>query len=273
MPACVSEMARHKLGILRLALIQTDGKVLRQIEYAAREYEVTVVGWGHLDKPRPHVEMQTVCRHVFSPGQRLVQAALMFGGRFSPTLWERWYWRKPDHRQALDLLVQEPLELIHVNEALTLPIGIEASKRTGARILFDAHEYTPEHRANNVLWRVLAKPLYTFLIRTYAPRADAMITVESGIAKRYREEFGLTADVITNAPSCVSLPFRATDPGRIRLIHHGTAIRERKMEQMVKVLALTEARFSLDFMLIEGTPGYLSKFRAWTSYGSTIWAS
>jgi hypothetical protein len=82
--------------------------------------------------------MRIVQRHVFSPGQRLIQAALMFGGRFSPHLWERWYWRKPDHRQALALLTAQPLDLIHVNEALTLPIGIEAARKTGARVLFDA---------------------------------------------------------------------------------------------------------------------------------------
>jgi glycosyltransferase involved in cell wall biosynthesis len=256
-------MNRHRLGILRLAPIQTDGKVLRQIEYAAREYEVTVVGWGQMDNPRPHVGMRSVPRHVFPPGQRLFQALLMFGGRFSPNLWERWYWRKPDHRQALDLLVENSPELIHANEALSLPIGIETARRTGARVLFDAHEYTPDHRANNLLWRVLAQPLYTYLIRAYAPRADAMITVGSGIAEKYRERFGLTADVITNAPPYVALPFRATDPERIRLIHHGGAIRERNMEEMVEALALTDARFSLDFMLIDGTPGYLSKFRTW----------
>jgi glycosyltransferase involved in cell wall biosynthesis len=90
-----------------------------------------------------------------------------------------------------------------------------------------------------------------------------MITVGSGIAEKYREEFGLAADVITNAPAYVALPFHATDPEQIRLIHHGGAIRERNMEEMVEVLALTDARFSLDFMLIEGTPGYLTKLRAW----------
>lgn len=256
-------MRRAKLCILSLAPVHQDGRVLRQVEYAARQYDVTVVGWGHLDRPRPNVDMRTVNRHTFAPAQRVAQAALMFGGRFSPSLWEHWYWRKPDHRQALRLVLDAEPDLIHANEAIALPVAAHAAAQTHARLLFDAHEYSPDHRANDPLWRVLAQPLYTYLIRAYAPRADAMITVGSGIAEKYRVEFGLTADVITNAPSYVPLPFRATDPGRIRMIHHGGAIRERKMEKMVEVLALTDARFSLDFMLLEGTPGYLSQFRAW----------
>ncbi len=249
--------------ILSLAPVHQDGRVLRQIEYAAREYDVTVVGWGHLDRPRPDVEMRTVERHIFPPVQRLAQAARMFGGRFSPSQWEDWYWRKPDHRQALRFVTEARADLIHANEAIALPIAAEAASRTHARLLFDAHEYSPDHRANNLLWRLLAQPLYTYLIRAYAPRADAMVTVGPAIAEKYREQFGLTAAVITNAPPYSALPFRATDPERIRLVHHGAAIRERKMEQMVEVLALADARYSLDFMLIEGTAGYLSAFKAW----------
>jgi glycosyltransferase involved in cell wall biosynthesis len=261
MVGCVSDMERHKLGILRLAPIQTDGKVLRQIEYAARDYEVTVVGWGHLDRPRPHVEMRTVERHVFPPVQRLVQAGLMFGGRFSPPLWERWYWRKPDHRLALALLVEEPVELIHVNEALTLPIGIEAARKTGARVLFDAHEYTPLLEEDKFWGRLLAVPFHHYLIRQYAHRADAMITVCQGIAERYRQVFGLDPAVITNAPAYRELPYHPVDPARVRIIHHGMAMRDRHLEEIIEIAALLDTRYALDFILVDKDRGYIDELK------------
>jgi glycosyltransferase involved in cell wall biosynthesis len=261
MPGCVSDMARRRLGILRLAPIQTDGKVLRQIEYAARDFDVTVVGWGHLDRPRPHVEMRTVQRHVFPPLQRLVQAALMFGGRFSPSLWERWYWRKPDHCQALDLLLEQPLELIHVNEALTLPVGIEAARRSGAKVLFDAHEYTPLLEEDKFWGRLLAVPFHHYLIRQYAPQADAMITVCQGIAERYHQVFGLEPAVITNAPAYRELPYRPVDPARIRVIHHGMAMRDRHLEEIIEIAALLDARYSLDFILVDKDRGYIDELK------------
>jgi glycosyltransferase involved in cell wall biosynthesis len=252
---------RHRLAILRLAPIQTDGKVLRQIEYAAGEYDVTVVGWGHLDRPRPHVAMAAVQRHMFSPAQRVVQAALMFGGRFSPDLWERWYWRKPDHREALALLVERSPELIHANEALTLPIGIEAARQTGARVLFDAHEYTPLLEEDKLWGRVLAVPFHHYLVRRYAPQADAMITVSQGIADRYRREFGLAPAVITNAPAYRELPYRPVDPARVRIIHHGMAMRDRRLEQIIEIAARLDARYALEFILVEKDRGYIEELR------------
>ncbi len=255
-------MMRHRLGILRLAPIQTDGKVLRQIEYAAREYDVTVVGWGHVDRSRPHVEMCAVERHIFSPAQRALQAALMFGGRFQPAFWERWYWRKPDHRQALALLIDHPTELIHVNEALALPLGTTAASQTGAKVLFDAHEYTPLLEEDKFWGRLLAVPFHHYLIRQYAQQADAMITVCHGIAERYHQVFGLEPSVITNAPAYRELPFRSVDPGHIRIIHHGMAMRDRHLEQIIEISALLDARYAMEFILLDKDRGYIEELKA-----------
>lgn len=256
-------MARPKLCILSLSPIHRDGRVLRQIEWAARQYEVTVIGWGHLDHPRPHVQMRTVKRWIFPPISRGIQAALMFGGRLHSPFWERWYWRKPDHQQALQLLNEAPWTLLHLNEAIALPIGIKsASQRPKAKVLFDAHEYSPDQNEDELVGRLLAKPLYTYLLRTYATRATAMITVGQGIAERYKREFNLDADVVMNAPKYIAHSFHATDPAHIRLIHHGSAMRNRQLEKMLAVLALTDSRYTLDFMLVDDGSGYLNELKA-----------
>ncbi len=255
-------LLRPKLCILSLSPIHQDGRVLREIEYAAREYDVTVVGWGRLDKERPHVVMRPVQRVVMPPAQRFMQAARMLGGRITRRAFEQWYWAKPDHHQALQVVIDARPDLIHANEAIALPIAIAAARQTGAKVLFDAHEYSPEHRANSLWWRVLAQPLYTYIIAAYAPRADAMITVESHIARRYETTFGVQVDVILNAPAYQQLPFRPTVPDRIHLIHHGGAIRERRLETMIDVLARLDERYHLDFMLMPDAGGYLNKLKA-----------
>jgi glycosyltransferase involved in cell wall biosynthesis len=251
-----------RLTILSLSIIHQDARVLRQIEYAAREFEVTVVGWGHLDRDRPHVTMHPVPRVRLPATKRALQAARMVGGRFSPRAFEQWYWAKPDHHQALQAVIASQPHLIHANEAISLPIALSAAQQTGARVLFDAHEYSPDHRANDPLWRLLAQPLYTYLIRRYAPQADAMITVEEHIAQRYAQTFGLQVEVILNAPPYQPLPFRPTHPTRIRMIHHGGAIRERRLETMIEVVALSDTRFTLDFMLLPDDGGYLQRLKA-----------
>jgi glycosyltransferase involved in cell wall biosynthesis len=252
---------RKRLCILSLASVHQDGRVLRQIEYAATEYDVTVVGWGHLDKPRPTVRMKTVTPWAFSRPQRLIQAALVFAGRVSPASWEQWYWRKPDHREALRLVTEEPCDLIHVDEAIALPIAIKAAAALHCKVLFDAHEYSPGQDTDKLWWRILAQPFYTYLIRHYAPQADAMTTVAAGIAERYRREFGLDAAVIMNTPHLVELPFHPVQPDRIRIIHHATAVRDRHLEQMIETVKLTDARFALEFMLLEKDTAYIEELK------------
>ncbi len=249
---------RPRLTILSLSTIHTDGRVLRQIEFASREYEVAVVGWGRLDRDRPHVTMFPVQRVILPPGQRMMQALRLLKGRITTTAFEHWYWSKPDHRRALKVVIETRPHIIHANEAIGLPIAIEAAARTGARVLFDAHEYAPAQRADSLSWRLFAQSLYTYIIARYARQADAMVTVEDHIAKRYETTFGIDqVEVIRNAPFYQALPFRPTDPHHIRLIHHGGAMKERRLERMIEMLALTDQRFTLDFMLVPGAPGYL----------------
>jgi glycosyltransferase involved in cell wall biosynthesis len=251
---------RPRLTILSLSTIHQDGRVLREIEYAAREYDVTVVGWGHLDKDRPNVTMRPVQRVVLPPAKRAIQVVRLLSGRIPPRPFEQWYWAKPDHHQALQAVIDSKPDLIHANEAIALPIAIETNKRTGAKVLFDAHEYASEQRSDSLGWRILAQPLYTYIIAHFAPQADAMITVEAHIARKYEEAFGIEeVDVIRNAPPYQNLPFHPVNPGRIRLIHHGGAMKERRLESMIRAIALADERFTLDFMLLPGTSGYLDE--------------
>ena len=253
-----------RLTILSLSTIHQDGRVLRQIDFAARAgYDVTVVGWGHLDRnDRPNVTMRPVKKVMLPPASRIMQAARMLGGRITSRAFEQWYWAKPDHHQALQAVIAARSDLIHVNEAIGLPIAIEAAQRTGAKVLFDAHEYATEHRSDSLAWRLVARPFYEYIIRVYAARADAMITVSEPIARRYEEVFGIPqVEVIHNAPAYRSYTFRPTQPQHIKLIHHGAAASERRLELMIQALAQTSPRFTMDFMLLPVTPGYVESLQ------------
>ena len=41
----------EKVAILSFSDIPSDGRVLRQVEYLARHYVITLLGYGHLPKP------------------------------------------------------------------------------------------------------------------------------------------------------------------------------------------------------------------------------
>jgi glycosyltransferase involved in cell wall biosynthesis len=88
-----------------------------------------------------------------------------------------------------------------------------------------------------------------------------MTTVCAGIAEEYQQNFGVTATVIENAPPYQDLRPRSVEPGRIRMIHHGGALRARRLELMIDVMKRLDQRFSLDFMLVGNDARYLQSLR------------
>lgn len=255
-----------RVCIVSLSDLARDGRVLRQVDAAAAAgYDVTVVGWGAPgDVPLP----AGVAFHPVAPVRlprrtRVAQAARLLAGRVSARWFERWYWRKPDHAAARDAVVAARPDLVHANEAISLPLALAAAAlpTTGIAapvpVLFDAHEYSPDRLARRSLTRFLARPFYTWLLRTQAPRAAAMTTVADGIGDRYRAAFDLDPVVIRNCPAYRALPPRPTDPARITLVHHGVALRARRLEDMIDVVAGCDGRYRLAFMLVESDPGYV----------------
>jgi hypothetical protein len=79
------------------------------------------------------------------------------------------------------------------------------------------------------------------------------------IADEYAKEYGITASVV-NAPLEQGLE-PSGRPGRIRLIHHGSAIRSRHLGVMVEMMRYLGEEFMLDFMLVETDPVYMAELR------------
>jgi len=241
-----------RLTVLSLAAIARDGRVLRQLDAAARAgWSVTAVVWGAPADVPAEIALRPVAPHRFGRFGQARQALRLLAGRWSQRAFEAWYWAKPDHRAALAAVVASKPDVIHANDVLALPAAIHAAKRTGARVLFDAHEYSPERLPRRTMLRALARPLYRWLLATYGPRADAMVTVGPALAERYLAEFGLRAGVVRNCPPYQDLPLHATDPGHIRLIHHGVAMPARQLERMIDVVARCDARWHLCFVLLD----------------------
>jgi glycosyltransferase involved in cell wall biosynthesis len=128
-------------------------------------------------------------------------------------------------------------------------------------VLVDAHEYSPGELANSLIWHIRFGRHYDTLCRRFLPRAAAMTTVCAGIAAEYEKNYGVTATVIENAPPRQDLTPSPVQPGRIRMIHHGGALRARQLELMIDVMKRLDQRFSLDFMLVPGDAGYLRELR------------
>jgi len=250
-------MTRKRICIISFSNICQDGRALRQIEYLLPHYDLTVIGYGKA--PSDNITWYSVPTSTrFS---RAVTTLLLLLARMLPFLYEVWYRQKPTYRYALEFARQSGADAFYANEWGTLPIAIEVAKATNAKVVYDAYEYSPLVQENRWWWMLLMAPVVRRILRRYGPQADATITVCTPIAERYKKEFGFDPIIVCNAPRYEAVPARtdnkkADQPRTIRLIHHGAALDDRRLEWMIEALAQMDTRFTLDFMLV-GSPKYI----------------
>ncbi len=253
---------RKRIGIIAFSPVAQDARVLRQVEYLAPDFDLLVIGQGerHADWPEQIEWVSVTARTSFA--SKAISVLLLILGRIVPALYNAWFWRKAHYAQARGAALSQRCDAYHANDWTALPVAAEAARRHGARLVFDAHEYAPLEVENRRYWRLLFAPMIVYMLRKYAPQVDASMTVSGPIARRYRDEFGLDMGLLLNTPKAVPLPRREIDPENIQLVHHGSAIRDRRLETMIESLALAERRYTLHFILVETHPGYVAELRA-----------
>lgn len=88
-----------------------------------------------------------------------------------------------------------------------------------------------------------------------------MTTVTSnGLANRYLQDFGVHPQIVHSCPEECALSPSPMVPGRIRMVHHGAANKDRGLEQMIDTMRLLDGRFSLDFYLV-GSQSYIQQLK------------
>lgn len=268
----MTEKHDHSICIIAFSTIRNDARVLRQIKYISPHYDLSVVGYGAqqeewatreairwypLETLKPFPSESSLSRS----SRPLVNGAILALGRFRPSLYERWYWSKRNHNQALEYAIQSHCDALLANDWRALPVAVEVTTRTDAKLIFDAHEYAPLEFEDRRSWRFFFRPAIVHFLRRCSSRIDASIAACPGISERYRQEFGFEPSVILNIPESASLPERRVDFNHVRLVHHGVAMRGRKIESMIRALASSHPRFGLHFILMEGDPGYLYELK------------
>ena len=127
----------------------------------------------------------------------------------------------------------------------------KAKINNSPKLLFDAHEFSPEQEADTLFGKVFIKPYRNYLFNQYLKRVDKVITVSTGIQNLYFKHFGINSELILNASVYEQFHYSPTDENRISIIHHGNAVRNRCIEEMIRMISLTDERFTLYLMLVE----------------------
>ena len=254
-------MCKRTICIISLSPVSRDARVLRQVKFLSPHYSIIVIGYG---SPHPswsdnkNIRWISVNNHE---RHKISSFALLLMGKLFPQAYEWWYWRKKPHKQALEYARSIQLDAIYANDWDSLPIAVKGAHSQNAIIVFDAHEYTIGQYQYRLLTRLFKLPAIKYLLEKNTQNVHASITVEETIAERYRREFALDPIVVLNAPEYNPAPERTLDQTNIKLIHHGGALRIRRLEAMIETIILADQRYSLTFMLVGDDKEYIQFLR------------
>ena len=240
---------RKKICILAFEPVASEKRILRQVNLANKLFQVDVISikkWSH-PKNIKYFKLERTQRSFFF---MLIFGIKLIIGKLFPSSYENVFWLKKEYSQALNILKKENYDLIHANDWDGLPVAIHGSHGKKTKVLFDAHEYTPEQNSDNWLIRTFVIPFRVYMLRKYYSNDIKMITVGKGISNLYKENFGWEPDSILNTSYYEKTAFHKVNPEKIKLIHHGWAIKGRYLEELIKMMRFLDDRFHLYFMLL-----------------------
>ncbi|MDA7880909.1 glycosyltransferase [Akkermansiaceae bacterium] len=261
-------MNRPHLFIASLSPLSQDRRVRRQLHFLRDDYRITAAGFTDpamdgvefIQIPRPSSQFAHVNK-VF----RRAASKIAVGTGYLRLLfrqYESYYWKQPWAQSLVESMAKEPVDLIYANEIELLPVAVRVAKQHNAKIFADAHEFTPRQHDHRWSFRFFFQRYWDYVCQKYLPQVDDLVTVSDSIAEEYQRLYGVNCGVITNMPFLEDL--EANPPGEeglIRMIHHGGAVRDRSLEQMIDVMQFLDDRFRLEFMLLPGSRGYLEELK------------
>ena len=229
-----------KMLLISFSNLKIDPRVKRQINYFKDFYEITTVGLADSEIENvTHIDVFSLYNKIKF---MIPLPKLLFG------MFESYYWNLEEIKLTLEKTKGKQFDIIIANDAEALLVALKI--KGNAKVIFDAHEYSPEENNDSLRWRILFKKYKTYLICKYALNADLMLTVCDGIAKKYNSEFGLNPMVLTNAADYFQNMNSMKVDSKIKIIHHGLALPQRKIENMIEMMDYVDERFELDLMLV-----------------------
>lgn len=249
---------RKRILVLVETPLPRDARVSRQLGFlvaGGHEVECACLAPGAVEGVAWELPAAAAPRGLAA---KLAGAALLLLG-----LHAAYHRRKPFVREMGTRLAGRRYDAIIANDIDMLPLALQLAAGQKCAVVLDAHEYAPEQYGHDLRWQLLFGRYMRWLCSTYLRRADAMFTVGEGIARLYRERWGVEARVLTNAPP-YEAELRPSPPeaGRVRLIHHGSINRNRRIELMIRAVEFLPESHSLDLMIVNRESDYYEHLRS-----------
>lgn len=164
-------------------------------------------------------------------------------------------------KATFDLLELKGVDLYIPHDLETLPLAIRLKKRMGGKIIFNSHDYQPRQFEERKHWKLFVMPMISKFFKKLLCDIDCMVTVSDSLANMYHKEYGIMPRVIRNMPFYYPSSFKSSDPKKIRIVYHGIAPRERRLEDLIKLMRYIDSRYELNLMLLSEDSRYINSLK------------
>lgn len=172
---------------------------------------------------------------------------------------ERQILARPEIARAISSLLRHDFDLIIANDLSALPLAFAVKKN--AKILYDAHEYSLDQN-DSKKWKTTQLPYNKYLLDKYLPNIDGFMVTCDGSGQLYSTLYKVPAPVVVmNTPYYHELKPTRRDDGKIRLVHHGIAGYQRRLNLLIEAMKHLDESYTLDFYLMANSTPCLAELK------------
>lgn len=176
-----------------------------------------------------------------------------------------------ENKNELKKLSKLKFDLIITHHLDSLPMAVRLSKVKNVPLVFNAHEYYPRQFESRLTWVKYTQPEYLYIASKYLPQVDQMLTVCEGIKNEYKKSFGLDSVVVYNSKKYYpQLIPKETDSAKIRIVHHGAAIRDRYLDDMIQMMKFLPDNYELTLILFPTQMDYFEELKSMAAGSQNI---
>lgn len=253
-------MSRKKrICVISFSNLRNDPRVRRQLFALKDTYDITALG---LKESRIEGIFEFVIPDPRTFFGKTSSRIIFLFSRLFKDLYKYYIMKKYPTKKVINILKDNPSDLIVANGLNSLVIAHSIAKRKGAKILFDAHEYEPKRIEDHWFHRLFVNPYKDYICKNYLSTVNSMTTSSYGFAKGYRKNYGVEPEVILNAPAYKKINLKKINPDNIKLIHHGVAHPSRELESMINLMPLLDKKFNLTLMLVGQYDKYIKRLKS-----------
>ncbi|KAA5533771.1 glycosyltransferase family 4 protein [Taibaiella lutea] len=245
-------LTKAKILIITNRSLASAPRVIREIAALKSDFEVTVYGEGKLVDS--DIRTYDFNKELEVPFFDKVLRKLILAVKRKPTI----YLLPFLYLKLKKILKKEQPDIVIIHEPDWLVYLKTLKSKLGFKVTLNAHEYYPLEFEDRPGWMETMGKYYDKLYDKYLHEADLLINVCDSIRNKCIEVYNKDSIVIPNAASFYeNIKVIKTEAGNpIRMIHHGSSIRERRLEIMIEAVEGLGSGYQLDLMLVDTDKNY-----------------